>query len=67
MYDYVVAKYGSATYDNYMSRDVVKLSGYNPLSDNVNNDSYIALIVIIGLIGFTSVGAFFYVRKHKEQ
>lgn len=65
-YDYIIGKYGT-TYTNYIGRSVVTSAVKNPLSDNVNNDSYMAIIVIIGLIGFTSVGAFFYVRKHKEQ
>ena len=66
-YDYIVAKYGSDTYDNYIGRTITPINGAASYNLLVDNQISLIIIVVISTISLTSVGAFFALRKRKEN
>ncbi|MCR5332838.1 MAG: Ig-like domain-containing protein [Bacilli bacterium] len=64
-YDYIIEKYGLTSYANFAARNV------NPriktTSLLLDSSSTVAIIVIISLVGVTSIGAYFSLRKRKEN
>lgn len=64
-YDYVVAKYGTTNYSNFISRTISS----NVVTEfrSVSNETVSIVLVAIALLGITSVGAYFYLRKKKEN
>lgn len=64
-YDYLVGKYNLT---NFIDRDVPNVgSGLNPLI-SVNNIQETAwIVVIVGLVGLTAVGGYFFIRRRKEN
>ncbi|MGM9873847.1 MAG: hypothetical protein ACI31G_02860 [Bacilli bacterium] len=68
-YDYIIAKYGTTNYSNFLERSVTVLSSSKVFSSSyLNNDSGAMLILIIAsLAGIISLSAIYYVRKRKEQ
>lgn len=65
-YDYIVAKYGSSTYENFINRESASSSriAINPISVT-NTSSWI--IVAVSLAGLTAIGGFFFYKKRKEN
>jgi len=68
-YDYIVAKYGTSKYSNFMSRTITPLSSSGIVLSNVigNNGTTISLIIVVSLVGLTAIGGYFFIRKRKEQ
>lgn len=67
-YDYVVAKYGSTTYDNYIGRTVTPLQNARILNNMLGSSSNIgAILIIISLLGVTTIGGYYLLRKRKEE
>ena len=64
-YDYIIEKYGLSSYANFATRNV------NPriktTSLLLDSSSTTAIIVIISLVGVTSIGVYFSLRKRKEN
>ena len=61
-YDYIVTKYGSATYENFMNRALSDAS--NIINYNSSNIEMISIIVVISLLAVTSIG-FIAIKKRK--
>lgn len=66
-YDYVIAKYGTTLFDNYIERTVSPVAGSKTILESNNNSSATALVTIVALASLTAAGGFFFIRKRKEQ
>ncbi len=67
-YDYIYTKYGtSLELDNFLNRQITPNSSRKKLLNikDVNDSTWI--ISVVSLIGLTSVGAYFFYRKRKEE
>lgn len=64
-YEYIVRKYGPS-YD-YLQRGIVSNSNSRPFMTLLNTDSAVWVVGSIGLISLISVGAYFYIRRKKEN
>ena len=65
-YDYIVGKYGTSTFSDFMSRTPSAPS--NPMRAYIADSSTASMIVIItAVLGVTTVGGYFFLRKKKEQ
>ena len=63
-YDYIIAKYGSSKYVNFMNRSVISLA--SPFLGNINieNNAFVTMICIIGLLSITAIGYIVLRKKH---
>lgn len=63
-YDYIIAKYGSSKYVNFMNRSVISLA--SPFLGNINieNNAFVTVICIIGLLSITAIGYIVLRKKH---
>ena len=66
-YDYIIAKYGTATYENFIGRSISPIGMNMSLIKLANNNSITAIVVIVSLVGITSIGVYFSLRKRKEN
>jgi uncharacterized protein YjdB len=67
-YDYIVGKYGTATYTDFIGRNPASI-GRAPLTifSEVNSTSMTAIIVLLTLAGVTSIGVIITLKKRKEN
>ncbi|MCQ2815402.1 MAG: LPXTG cell wall anchor domain-containing protein [Bacilli bacterium] len=63
-YDYIVAKYGLG---DFAGRNPSPNSGVNPLVSLNNIQDTTWILVIVGLVGLTAVGGYFFIRRRKEN
>lgn len=64
-YEFIVIKYGSSTYENYISRSISSSGRINlPLLNESNSN---VIIIGVAVISILSVAAFFLIRKRKED
>ena len=63
-YDYIIKKYGVATYENFMSRTTKNNS--NLIVNKVNNQIILSITICV-MITIASVGIFFYLKRRKHQ
>ena len=63
-YDYIIAKYGSSKYVNFMNRSVISLA--SPFAGNINieNNAFVTMICVIGLLSITAIGYIVLRKKH---
>ena len=63
-YDYIIAKYGSSKYVNFMNRSVISLA--SPFAGNINieNNAFVTVICAIGLLSITAIGYIVLRKKH---
>ena len=68
-YDYIVSKYGTAKYENFMNRTIISNSNVLTINLFKNGSGYLALYITITALGLITVGGFFiyHSRKKKEQ
>ena len=68
-YDYMIAKYGTATYNNFIGRTITPLTYNNSMLPFVISDSssMTAIIIILTLVGVTSIGVIVTLKKRKEN
>ena len=68
-YDYLIAKYGTGTFENFIGRTITPLSGDKlPLSSLVSeSSSVITIITVISVLSLIALGGFFFIKKRKEQ
>ena len=65
-YDYMIAKYKTTTYNNFIGRTVKTLPLTIGFFSNISSENTIAIIVIMSVISVTSLGALIAIRKRKE-
>ena len=63
-YDYIIAKYGTSKYVNFMNRSVISLA--SPFLGNINieNNAFVTVICVIGLLSITAIGYIVLRKKH---
>lgn len=67
-YDYIVGKYGIATFEDFMTRNPAALSSSKILPSIVGESgTTVSVIVIITMVSLTAIGGYFFIRKRKEQ
>ena len=62
-YDYIVGKYGTSTYSDFLSRNPVSLS--NNVMNPYANETIFIVIIILSAISLSSLSFFFIIRKKK--
>ncbi|MCR5332542.1 MAG: endonuclease [Bacilli bacterium] len=66
-YNFIIHKYGTSKYENFMNRTIVNPNGMPGNSIvSMSKDNTIAIIVIMSVISVTSLGALIAIRKRKE-
>ena len=67
-YDYVVGKYGTSTYSDFMLRNPAQIGGvklaFNAVNENTNT---IAIIVTISLVSVTAIGGYFFIKRREQN
>lgn len=65
-YDYILGKYGSEAYANFMSREVVSAANNitNPILNTTNN---IIIIVSVCVLAISAIGVFIVISKKRKQ
>ena len=63
-YDYIVAKYGTAKYENFMNRDITPLASGHMIV-NVASNTMIIVVVVSSIVAIASVGAYFMLRRKR--
>jgi endonuclease I len=66
-YDYIIAKYGVTNYSNFIGRTVKTLPMSVNFFSQLDGTSTTALIVIVSVIGLTSIGGIIFLKKRKEN
>ena len=66
-YDYILAKYGTTTYDNFIDRTVHPLGNNSINRVVVDNSGIVATISIVFALSLITVGGYFLLRKKKEE
>lgn len=64
-YDYIVGKYGTAKYKNFLNRTIISSSNFSVL--NRMGNGYLPLYIFITVMGLVTVGGFVFYRKRKHQ
>lgn len=64
-YDYIIAKYGTNTYENFMGREIVTNS--NVLGKVYTSNQVVVLVIVIASLGVFSTGMYFFFKKRKFQ
>ena len=65
-YDYILGKYGSETYVNFMNREVVSAANNitNPILNTTNN---IIIIVSVCVLAISAIGVFIVISKKRKE
>lgn len=63
-YDYIIAKYGTSKYVNFMNRSVISLASPFAGNFNIKNNAFVTVICIIGLLSITAIGYIVLRKKH---
>ncbi len=67
-YDYIIAKYGTTNYENFIGRTITPLGNSRMvLSNIIGNDTVIPVIILVSVLALTSIGAYVFIRKRKEN
>lgn len=65
-YDYIVGKYGTALFADFMNREPTSLSNY-AVRNSVNQNAMLTVVVISSSVALLGVCAYLFLRKKKEQ
>ena len=66
-YDYIVAKYGSETFTNFISRSITPLSGAPYVISTIsNNNSSTIIIVVVALTSISSIGVLLVIKRKRS-
>lgn len=67
-YDYIVGKYGSSTYTDFLGRNPSRLAGFRiPLFESIiSKDNSIIIVIISTTITALAVGGYFFFRRKKH-
>lgn len=63
-YDYIIAKYGTSKYVNFMNRSVISLASPFAGNFNIENNAFVTVICAIGLLSITAIGYIVLRKKH---
>ena len=66
-YEYIIAKYGISSYPNFINRNLTISVSSNTLFKTISSENTTAIIVIIALVGVTSIGTVLTLRRKKEN
>jgi hypothetical protein len=67
-YDYIITKYGTTTYTNFITGRTPSALNVSPISNVANNsENYMSLIVIISLASVTALAGYIFIRSRKEK
>lgn len=68
-YDYVLAKYGTGNYANFMNRDVVVLPGafINGFSDTNRTTNSIVAILVVSISSLTFIASAIFLKRKREE
>ncbi len=66
-YDYVLSKYGSSTYNNFLGRTISPLTAPRIMVFNNSNESVVVTTAVMSLLAMTTLGGYFLLRKRKEE
>ena len=67
-YDYIVGKYGSSTYTDFLGRNPSRLAGFRiPLFESIiSKDNSIIIVIVSTAITALAVGGYFFFRRKKD-
>ena len=64
-YDYIVAKYGTTSYENFIGRSISSSS--NIIGNKYVSNNTLVIVVLIASLGVFSVGMYFFLKKKKYE
>ena len=64
-YDYIVSKYGKATYSDFMNRDPQPLAGSLSSMNNVSNSTMMIVIVSVAVASISLLGVTIFLKKKR--
>ena len=69
-YDYIVGKYGSATYADFLGRNPAPINGSKITifgNSDISSNNTILIIAIVSVLSIAGIGGYFFLRRKKEQ
>ncbi len=66
-YDYIVGKYGTQTYEDFMGRSPASLNSSRITTYNPTNGSAIIIATIVSIVTLSAAGTFFLLRKKRKE
>ena len=66
-YDYIVKKYGTSTYSNFISRAGLSSNFITPYMKKNEQETIAIVVVMSSLLSVTILGAFLYIKHRREE
>ena len=65
-YDYIIAKYGTSEYSNFIGRTVNKLAPARIVGESMSSSSSTIVIVVVALTSITSIGVLLVIKRKRS-
>lgn len=65
-YDYILAKYGTSEYTNFIGRSVTKLAPARIVDGTISSSSSTIIIVVVALTSITSIGVLLVIKRRRS-
>ena len=65
-YDYILAKYGTSEYTNFIGRSVTKLAPARMIDGTISSSSSTIIIVVVALTSITSIGVLLVIKRRRS-
>lgn len=65
-YDYILAKYGTSEYTNFVGRSVTKLAPARMVDGTISSSSSTIIIVVVALTSITSIGVLLVIKRRRS-
>ena len=65
-YDYIIAKYGTSEYTNFIGRTVNKMAPARMIGETISSSSSTIIIVVVALTSITSIGVLLVIKRKRS-
>ena len=65
-YDYILAKYGTSEYANFIGRTVTKMAPARMIGETISSSSSTIIIVVVALTSITSIGVLLVIKRRRS-
>ena len=65
-YDYIIAKYGTSEYTNFIGHTKTKMAPARMIGDTISSSSSTIIIVVVALTSITSIGVLLVIKRRRS-
>ena len=65
-YDYILSKYGTSEYANFIGRTVTKMASARMIGETISSSSSTIIIVVVALTSITSIGVLLVIKRRRS-